>query len=85
METRFVEVSTVSEHSIHTPLSQGKPIEWKLIPKVSCFIKRSPLSQGKPIEWKQAVAPTAEAVAPTAEAPLSQGKPIEWKQKPSLG
>ena len=38
------------------PLSQGKPIEWKLETKrrpdwLFLFLK-VPLSQGKPIEWK---------------------------------
>ena len=37
-----------------SPLSQGKPIEWKLgteiIPPLVAIL--TPLSQGKPIEWK---------------------------------
>ena len=37
-----------------TPLSQGKPIEWKLDHQLANRLPlvRTPLSQGKPIEWK---------------------------------
>ena len=41
--------------TVSTPLSQGKPIEWKLQVgmKGDKFFWDPPLSQGKPIEWKQ--------------------------------
>ena len=40
---------------IVVPLSQGKPIEWKIAAVVAALVKDTPvvpLSQGKPIEWK---------------------------------
>ena len=39
---------------VWVPLSQGKPIEWKLSALRSALnCTFVPLSQGKPIEWKQ--------------------------------
>ena len=41
-----------------SPLSQGNPIEWKLMDENTILFRRdatSPLSQGNPIEWKRGV------------------------------
>ena len=45
------------------PLSQGKPIEWKLASLTpNAWGLTVPLSQGKPIEWKHALGVPAFAI-----------------------
>ena len=54
------------------PLSQGKPIEWKLFSinqRRTIGRVATPLSQGKPIEWKHYYAEFV--VAQRADSPLA--------------
>ena len=59
-----------------SPLSQGKPIEWKPAQQSAYYLGCSlpPLSQGKPIEWKPGNIPDRSAFI--AELPSRRGNQL---------
>ena len=74
-------------YAFSSPLSQRKPIEWKLASAVICSgdrISAGPLSQRKPIEWKLGLL-CSFLHSSKFSGPLSQRKPIEWKLRLVFG
>ena len=65
-----------------SPLSQGKPIEWKPAQQSAYYLGCSlpPLSQGKPIEWKPGNIPDRSAFI--AELPSRRGNQLNGNFNP---